>query len=161
MYRFEAHLVKDIETVLTQPGNPFSALGFAFEFPHNDGGRADVIAVSNEGELIAFEAKLVLWKIALNQAYRNTSFSHYSYVVLPKERAQRALSRRHEFERVGVGLCAADSSGLTILIPAMRRRPFQPWLTDCALAYISSNENQCPPSYQLPLSSPTGSVLPK
>lgn len=156
MYLFEADLVKDLESVLTATINPFVTQGIAFEFRHNDGGRADVIAVSASAELLAFEAKLANWRVALNQAYRNTSFCHYSYVVLPVRTVKRALRRRHEFDRAGVGLCGLDGKHLTIEVAAVKRNPFQPWLTASALEYIGSDKCQrSPHSYQ----SPSHSVL--
>jgi hypothetical protein len=147
MYKLECHLVSDVEEILSTSDNPFSELRFALEFNHSDG-RVDIIALTVEGELIAFEAKLTRWRIAINQAYRNTSFSHYSYVMLPQQTVKNALKRRHEFETLGIGLCSVDPSGITVEIPASRKAPFQPWLTDTAMQYITSRGETCPHSYR-------------
>ena len=146
MYKLECHLVNDFEELLSSSDNPFTELRFAFEFGHSDG-RVDVIARTESGDLIAFEAKLKQWRVAINQAYRNTSFSHYSYVVLPPQTVKNALRRRHEFERLGVGLCSVGPDGLVIEIPASRKAPFQPWITDTAMRYIDNHGTpECPPS---------------
>ena len=67
-------------------------------------GRTDVVALSQDGEVFAFEAKLSKWRVALHQAFRNTCFSDRSYVVLPMETALRARQYEHEFDIRKVGL---------------------------------------------------------
>ena len=78
MYSLEAHLVNDFKNHIKDPQNLFSISDFASEFDYRNG-RVDIIGQSGRGYLLSFEAKLYDWKKALNQAYRNTSFSHYSY----------------------------------------------------------------------------------
>lgn len=138
MYNLECDLVEEFEDLLANSDHPFATLRIALEFGHSDG-RVDIIASTQRGELIAFEAKLKQWRVAINQAYRNTSFSHYSYVVLPPQTVKNALKRRHEFERLGVGLCSVSPEGLVIEIPACRKVPFQPWITDTAMRYIDNH----------------------
>jgi predicted RecB family endonuclease len=135
MFELESQLVGELEGILVSADNPFSQLALAFEFNYQ-AGKVDVIATNDCGELFAFEAKLTRWRIAVNQAYRNTSFSHYSYVVLPASAARNAVKWRHEFERRGIGLCSLGVDGMTVEIPASKRTPLLPWLTDSAMEYI-------------------------
>lgn len=136
MYRLESQLVDELEGILASRENPFSQMEIAFEFNYKEG-KVDVVASNNSGELFSFEAKLTRWRTAVHQAYRNTSFSHYSYVVLPAYAAKNALRSRHEFERRGIGLCSISGDGMTVEIPASKRTPLLPWLTDSAMEYIS------------------------
>lgn len=139
MYNFETDLVAALQEALRESNVPqFSQLNVGFEFAFH-GGRTDVVAEANEGVVIAFEAKLIKWRPALYQAYRNTSFAHYSYVAVPSNTARNALKRAHEFERRGIGLCAIESSILKVVIPARRNEPLLPWLTDIALEYITGS----------------------
>lgn len=136
MFRLESELIDELEGILVSTENPFSKLAIAFEFNYTEG-RVDVVASNGSGELFSFEAKLTRWRTAVNQAYRNTSFSHYSYVVMPTSAVKNAVKRRHEFERRGIGLCSIGAYGMTVEIPASRRKPLLPWLTDSAMEYIS------------------------
>ncbi len=147
MYKLESHLVKDLESHLTSSENPFSQLNIAFEFDYGSG-RTDVIGLTADGYLIAFEAKLTRWRDAVHQAYRSDSFAHYSYVVLPKSAVDNALRQRHEFERRGIGLCSidpsAESSVITVEIHATKKEPLLHWLTNTALEYIGARGETCP-----------------
>jgi hypothetical protein len=140
MFQLESQLVRELESLLIRSENPFAQLALGFEFNYVEG-RVDVIGANDDDDLFSFEAKLKRWKTAVHQAYRNTSFSHYSYVVLPADAAHHAVKRRHEFERRGVGLCAVDQNGLTIHIPAARKQPLRPWLTDNAIEYIREEKS--------------------
>src|SRR5258706_5559089 len=128
MFKLESHLVQETAERLRQAENPFAELAIAFEFNYASG-RVDIIAASPDGDLITFEAKLTRWRQALNQAYRNSAFAHFSYVLLPEMEAKKALKNIHEFERRGVGLCSFGSSSMRIEIQAIRKNPIQPWLT--------------------------------
>lgn len=143
MYKLEKELVADFEKKTIDVKNPFYLSNCAFEFNYKSG-RADIIAVSkNESTneiLFAFEAKLSQWRVALNQAYRTTSFAHFAYVVLPISKIKPALKQKHEFEKRGVGLCSISVKGIRIEIPAVQQEPLLPWLTDCALNYILLKE---------------------
>jgi hypothetical protein len=140
MFQLESQLVRELEGLLIGTENPFAQLALGFEFNYVEG-RVDIIGANDDGDLFSFEAKLNRWKTAVHQAYRNTSFSHYSYVVLPANTAQHAIRRRHEFERRGIGLCAVDQNGLTIHIPAARKQPLRPWLTNTAIEYIREEKS--------------------
>ena len=135
MFQLESQLVQKLEGFLGSADNPFTPLALASEFNYVEG-RVDLVASNGDGELFSFEAKLKRWKTAVYQAFRNTSFSHYSYVVLPADAVQQAIKRRHEFERRGVGLCAVAHHELIVHIPATRQRPLHPWLTNTAIEYI-------------------------
>jgi len=135
MFDRESELVTAFERRLSQGEGPFAQLTIAFEFDYHEG-RIDVIGRNDKGELFGFEAKLNYWQKAVHQAYRNTSFTHYSYVVLPDRAARKALRSRYEFERRGIGLCSITQDGIFIEIPAVKKTPLRPWLTDSALEYI-------------------------
>ena len=142
MYKLERYLVEDFESIIKQSDNVFEISSFAFEFFYLSG-RTDIIASTIDGNLIAFEAKLSRWRIAMNQAYRNTAFAHYSYVIIPRNVAKNALKNKYEFERRGLGLCSIDSSKVEIEIYPRIKEPIQPWLTNAALNYIVGAQNEC------------------
>ena len=128
----EEDLVSTLLGQLQAPSAPWDITGVGTEFDYRRG-RTDVVAVSREGDVVAFEAKVERWKLALWQAYRNTCFAHRSYVVLPAARAHAAHRRRAEFERLGVGLCSVDDDGVVILVESTAFAPIQPWLTELAV----------------------------
>jgi len=138
MYRYEENLVEDFTQLISDLKNPFSIEGFAFEFFFVSG-RTDIIGRSHDGSLFCFEAKLTKWKKALNQAYRNTAFAHYSYVVLPEKTAENARKHEIEFKRRKVGLCYIKNNGIDVEIPAKKTTPLQPWLTRNAFEHIKMN----------------------
>jgi hypothetical protein len=140
MYKSEAMLVEDFMAELSKHKNPLDIWDFAVEFNYQNG-RVDVIGTSTNGELISVEAKLIKWQKALNQAFRNTSFSHFSYVLLPKEIADRVKKYAEEFVRRSVGLCSYCNSYINIEIAAKKKEPIQPWLTQSAFAYILDEPN--------------------
>jgi len=136
MYKFESELVKEFDEYLRIVQCPFEQVETGFEFNYLSG-KVDVVAKNIICELYSFEAKLLNWRKALAQAYRATSFSHYSYVVLPERIAFNALDFDYEFTNRKVGLCSVNKIGIFIHISAPRCNPFQPWLTNSALKYIS------------------------
>ena len=138
MYKYESLLVEDFQSTLRVPENPFSISDLGFEFNYGNG-RTDIIGRTPSGTLFAFEAKLIRWRNALNQAYRNSSFANYSYVVLPKLNAKNAKRMAHEFTRRGIGLCSVDHSRMNIEIPAPEQEPLQPWLKEKALQHIGNS----------------------
>jgi hypothetical protein len=95
-------------------------------------GRTDIVFVSDVGEVVAVEAKLIRWRDALTQAYRNTCFAHRSFVVLPWRSAQLAGRYSGEFERRGVGLCAVRNGTVVIMREADWQDPIEPWLSSQA-----------------------------
>jgi hypothetical protein len=133
MYKLEAELVDAIANYLKLAKNPFSCIDIAFEFNYKNG-KTDIVATNNDGCLFAFEAKLKKWKIALFQSYRNSSFA-----LIPISQVKHAIKSSHEFEKRGVGLCSFDESSILIEIPAKKKNPIQPWLTESAKKHAGRN----------------------
>lgn len=140
MYELEKFLIDDFKESLCHSENAFDIADFAFEFYYQSG-RVDIIGLTDDRKLIAFEAKLTRWRTAVNQAYRNSSFAHYSYVLLPTDVISNAIKRKHEFERRGLGLCSVSPEGISIEIFAPQRDPLLPWLTQIAFDYIMVEKN--------------------
>lgn len=130
-YALEDELVQDFANSIKIAGQSIQCSSLGFEFAHQSG-RTDVIGVTKKGHLIAFEGKLIHWRKALDQARRNTSFAHYSYVLLPNHTASLALRNREQFHRFGVGLIVMHDGQPKISIRAKRHNPLMPWLTDTA-----------------------------
>jgi hypothetical protein len=125
--------------LLKQSTTPWGELQIGTEFFYQRG-RTDLVAVSEEGNVIAFEAKLKQWKIALQQAYRNKCFADISYVLLPKEEVHNASRYFNEFKRRDVGLCYISEEEVNILFDAQCTEPLQPWLRHKALLYVNKEE---------------------
>jgi hypothetical protein len=134
-YPTENHLVEDLCATLRSQETPWGEVKLAREFNHRSG-RTDVVALDDDLNLIAFEAKLLRWRDALQQAYRNTSFAHFSYVVLPEEVALRAQQYTHEFRRRAVGLCYPKDGALVVCLPAKKTKPILPWVSKTAILQI-------------------------
>lgn len=135
-YRFEADLVRDFVLFLSsrQAQAEWAAAHVSREFDYARG-RTDLVALSGDGEVLAFEAKLTRWRDALDQAHRNRCFAHRAYVVVPGPVGERALAHEVEFRRRKVGLCVVSSSDdVTILIEPDPGEPWQPWLSEVAAA---------------------------
>jgi predicted transcriptional regulator len=80
---------------------------------------------SNVSTSIAIEAKLSNWKRALKQAYRYNWFSHYSYVVLPKNKISSPKKNIILFHQMKVGLASIDDQGeIEVIYNPRRARPF-------------------------------------
>jgi hypothetical protein len=128
-YVSEAALVDEFVAYLGGVDNPWGALIVAQEFDYQRG-RTDVVGVSSDGRIVAFEAKLDRWRDALNQAYRNTCFAHRSYVIVPAETAQRAARYEREFRRRKVGLCYMENGRVEVLFEPPHLDPILPWLCE-------------------------------
>jgi len=115
---------------------PWGKLQHAREFDFRSG-RTDLVAVSGDGTVIAFEMKLTRWRSALQQAYRNLCFAHRSYVVLPREVALIAERYETEFVDRQVGLCYVDGDEIVVLREAFENQPLNPWLSNRAALYVS------------------------
>ena len=143
MYSLEKDLLQDFISCL--PCSPFSAFGplkLAKEFNYNRG-KVDVIALTRYKDIIAFEAKLEKWRVALHQAYRNTCFANYSYVIVPESTAKRAMKHFPEFTDRAVGLCYISDGKLLVAHEAARSEPLQPWLSNRATETLESGEEIC------------------
>ncbi len=126
-YRDEQTLVRQFLRHFKKMTGRWAAARIVKEFYYQNG-RTDVVAISRDGEVLAFEAKLNRWRDALHQAYRNTCFAHRSYVILPQETASVAGRFISEFDRRRVGLCAVTGKGIVFLNDPPRTDPVQGWL---------------------------------
>lgn len=115
--------------------SPWGTVKVSLEFDYQRG-RPDILAVTDEGHLIAFEVKLTKWREALHQAYRNTSFAHCSYVVLPQEIALKAQRLDGEFALRKVGICYIENEQIVIAFAAEKQLPLEPWLMKTACAAV-------------------------
>jgi hypothetical protein len=131
-YSSEKALVDSFLASLRGARTPWHCAQISTEFFYQRG-RADVVAVDIDGQIIAVEAKLEKWRVALHQAYRNTCFANLSYVLLPKSVAFHAHRFLSEFERRRVGICYVEANEAHILQPASVVHPLQPWLSGRAV----------------------------
>jgi len=115
--------------------SPWGEVKCATEFDYQRG-RTDIVAVSTNGKVIAIEAKLIKWKQALQQAYRNQCFADLSYVLLPETEVDNAVKHNLEFSKRGVGLCCITDQGISIVQDASDSEPLQPWLRERALEFV-------------------------
>jgi len=129
-FRYEKDLVAAFCSALETGDSPWRSTVHFKEFDYRRG-RTDVIATNpDEGDILAFEAKLSKWRQALQQAYRNTSFAHKSYVLLPQGTAFIACQYQHLFRERTIGLCYLDDENqVVILIEPRPIKPIQEWLT--------------------------------
>lgn len=130
-YESESELVDTFLCILSDRQEEFNLTGLATEFEYQRG-RTDIVCVTHDGDVVAFEAKLFRWKDALNQAYRNTCFAHLSYVVLPYKAAMLASNYEREFSRRKIGLYTIAEGQLVQVIECKRNVPISAWLSDQA-----------------------------
>lgn len=128
MYTDEAGLVRAFVRRLRSKASPFGEVRHKREFYYVRGS-TDVIAVTAEEEVLAFEAKLLKWRDALHQAHRNRCFAHRSYVVFPEKLISRALLNEREFARRRIGICAVSRRGLRVVREAQPEEPLELWLS--------------------------------
>lgn len=140
MFSDEQSLVRVFVKHVQKVTSPWGEIKIKPEFFYNRG-RTDLVAVSEDGKVIAFEAKLKRWKTALHQAYRNKCFADLSYVVLPEDSAPSASRYSGEFMRRGVGLCFVSHSDLAIIHEAVQSAPLQPWLREQALSFACASKS--------------------
>lgn len=138
-YTSEQALVEDFLQGLLR-SSPWGCLSTGSEFSYQRG-RTDIVAVDEDGLVIAFEAKLTKWRDALQQAYRNTCFAHRSYVVLPKKTALLAYRHTDAFNRRRIGICYVDADAIVLLQDAETTYPIQPWLSEEARSYATNTED--------------------
>ena len=141
-YPLEERLVAHFARCLRGGDTPWGRVRIAFEFDYV-GGHADVLALRPAGEVVAFEAKLTKWRVALHQAYRTLCFANRSYVVLPAKAARVAAQYETEFRRRRVGLCAMSAEhGIEVLLDADAGAPLQPWVANRAIAKLVSTRGK-------------------
>lgn len=145
MANSEQDLVDRFTDVLSSQESPWGRVRFTREFNYQRG-RTDIVALNDDGHLIAVEAKLTRWRDALQQAYRNRCFAHTSYVLLPKPVALRAVRYAGDFQARGVGVCYCDNDVVSIVLEAPLVAPLQPWLCEVAGATITGDVGDCTPA---------------
>jgi hypothetical protein len=160
-FRLERNLVAHFARCLRKGDTPWGRVKLAFEFDYV-GGYTDVLALSQGGHLVAFEAKLARWRDALHQAYRTRCFAHRSYVVLPAAAAQIAVQYDGEFRRRRVGLCAVTPErGIELLLDTASASPLQSWVATRAITEMGRGQARCRRTQSLTksprLSAPPGS----
>lgn len=140
----EESMVDSFVEQLANAGAPWMPVrGLCREFNYQRG-RTDVVAVTAQGCVIAFEAKLDRWREAMHQAYRNRCFADVSFVVLPKDVAEKAARFEVEFRRRGVGICYIDANeGVIVVTEGTRNQPIQPWLRARAIDCATASANEC------------------
>lgn len=128
-YISEADLVQDFLALLQQGQSPWGTVETTTEWDYRTG-ITDVLVRTDEGHLVAFEAKLTDWRRATHQAYRNTTFAKRAYVVMPLKAAERASTHAEIFSRYGVGLCSVQKNSVSIIIeaPELDEEPLLPWM---------------------------------
>ncbi|MES2643873.1 MAG: hypothetical protein V4850_30575 [Myxococcota bacterium] len=131
----EREMVDRMLGLVISGASPWSPSRMCTEFEYANG-RTDVIALLDSHIVLALEAKLTRWRIAVDQAYRNTCFAHRSFVVLPWKEALRASAHRAEFERRRIGLCGVRSDRIVVLIEPSEVHPVLPHLTTKAIARL-------------------------
>lgn len=136
-YVTEVEFVKDFLSLLEDGVTPWGELETTTEWDYRSG-ITDVLARTNAGDLVAFEAKLRDWKGATHQAYRNTTFVRKAYVVMPFDAAKRASRNESIFVRYGVGLCTLVNNNVRIVIeaPEANAAPLLPWMHEKAQVYF-------------------------
>lgn len=132
MYREEIQLVSQFRKTISELTTPLKIKHTEIEFVHLSG-RTDIVGITDDGEIIAIEAKLTNWKNALQQAYRNTCFAHFSYVLLPSNKLTPAIKSEVEFTKRNVGLLTLVDNEVQIIIESRRNQPFVERITDRAL----------------------------
>lgn len=127
-------------TVLRQGRSPWGPLDLATEWDYQ-AGRTDVLARTCQRSLIAFEAKLRDWKKASLQAYRNTTYAHHAYVVMPIKQAARVAVEPELFARYGIGLCGVHGDTVEVLIEGQARDAILPWVTERAQGFFDGRRH--------------------
>ncbi len=126
---------------LREASSPWGIVRLGTEFYYQRG-RADVVAVLEDGTVIAFEAKLKRWKDALHQAYRNLCFADASFVVTPREIAPILARHQAQFVRFGVGLCTVSEDSIAIIHQPPVVQPLQPWLGQRAMEHVFAGDKR-------------------
>jgi hypothetical protein len=134
-YATEDLLISRFLDTLRSNRSPWGAVSVLREFDYRTG-RTDVLVLTEDNEIIAFEAKLSRWRAAVHQAFRSTFFAHRSFVVLPDYTAQVALAYDNEFDIRRVGLCTMVDDAFQVLLPAPRIDPINAWLSARAAGMI-------------------------
>ncbi len=139
MFSLEADLVDQFINHIENRNIYWNLSNILKEFNYSNG-KTDIIA-TDEDTVFAFEAKLDKWRKAINQAYRNTIFADYSYVILPKSRQTISMKNKSEFEKYGVGLILVDEQTAEISITAKKNFPGNNWIVNKAKTMMQEKCN--------------------
>lgn len=71
----------------------------------------DVVGFAGKEIVVTVELKIKDWKRALYQATINTVYAHESYIAMPAERKKLLQSKKHMFEKWGVGVLIVHHNG--------------------------------------------------
>lgn len=134
MFQYEEDLIKKFISHLESNTIERSFNNIYREFNYSNG-KTDIIAES-EDAVFAFEAKLNKCRKAINQAYRNTIFADYSYVVLPEIRQSNISKYELEFEKYGIGLILVNEHKAFISISAKKNHPGNNWIVKKARTIV-------------------------
>jgi hypothetical protein len=138
-YRYESDLVSDfINSIHLLPKHKVVKSFKEFDYQR---GRADICALSSSQDLICIEAKLKNWKSAFHQAYKNTSYSHYSYILVPEKLVSTFENRQISTRYDGIGIISMGDRGLSMIKKAKKNKPIQPWLTKQAIELCTTGVN--------------------
>ena len=111
-------------------------INFMTEFNYS-GGRTDIVLLKNN-KVYSFEAKISNWRKALDQAYKNTRYSHYSYILMPEEKFELIQKNISEFTIRSVGICYIKNEQIICPLFAQKKNPIFPWLEEYAKENIKS-----------------------
>lgn len=142
-FKNEKELVTTFITHIENNQYDVKLVSWSSEFNFS-GGRTDIIAGNAQKELYAFEAKLNNLGKVINQAFRNTAFANYSYVVLPENKKRAVAKFASEFKRRKIGLVFVNHEKAWTEIDAYQQLPVLPWLRDKAtenLRPVKRNRN--------------------
>ena len=137
MFKYEEDLINCFITHLNNNEIEKTFTNIHREFNYSNG-KTDIIAESDDA-VFAFEAKLNKWRKAVNQAYRNTIFADYSYVVLPENQQTISTKYAAEFEKYGVGLILVNEQDLTVSISAKKNHPGDNWIVKKARTIVQGD----------------------
>jgi hypothetical protein len=88
-------------------------------------------------DIVTIEVKVEDWRRAIDQASRNSIFSHRSYIALPAIVANRIRSEPI-FRQSGIGLLAVNDSGDVLEVRRASRRHPQVWAYYYELASLTA-----------------------
>ncbi|WP_175673481.1 hypothetical protein [Burkholderia ambifaria] len=137
----EADLVRTFLKTIENGQSPWGTVLSTTEWDYKSG-FTDVLVRTENGDLVAFEAKLSDWRRATHQAYRNTMYARHAYVVMPERAAQRALAHPEIFSNYKIGLCVVGIDGIKVLIEPRDCDPLLPYLHQKAQNHFDQIANE-------------------
>ena len=86
-------------------------------------------ALPRDAEVVAVEAKLRRWRVALEQATAYLEFANRAFVAMPSDTARRNTAMLEACAERGVGVIAVDAACAATVLEAVRRPTKSPdWL---------------------------------